>query len=79
VSEVAGRIQFAGLEDGITVKRQTDELTGLTTIEILDLKDRPQAGKDIRPMIKLVTESGEDVFHPVPRCRHSICCRLSLL
>ena len=63
VTEVAGRIQFAGLEDGITVKRQTDELTGLTTIEVLDIKDRPQAGKDIRPMIKLVDANGEDILH----------------
>jgi DNA-directed RNA polymerase subunit beta' len=63
VTEVAGRIQFAGLEDGITVKRQADELTGLTTIEVLDIKDRPQAGKDIRPMIKLVDAKGEDILH----------------
>ena len=64
VTEVAGRIQFVGMEDGITIKRQTDELTGLSTIEILDGKDRPQAGKDIRPMIKLVDAQGNDVFHP---------------
>jgi DNA-directed RNA polymerase subunit beta' len=63
VTEVAGRIEFVGLEDGITAKRQTDELTGLTTIEILDPKDRPQAGKDIRPMIKLVDAKGKDVMH----------------
>jgi DNA-directed RNA polymerase subunit beta' len=61
VSEVAGRIEFAGMEDGITVKRQTDELTGLSTIEVLDAKDRPQAGKDIRPMIKLLNADGSEV------------------
>jgi DNA-directed RNA polymerase subunit beta' len=64
VTEVAGRIKYVGMEDGITIKRQTDELTGLSTIEILDGKDRPQAGKDIRPMIKLVDGDGNDVFHP---------------
>ncbi len=64
VTEVAGRIQYVGMDDGITIKRQTDELTGLSTIEILDGKDRPQAGKDIRPMVKLVDEQGNDVFHP---------------
>jgi len=64
VTEVAGRIEYVGMEDGITIKRQTDELTGLSTIEILDAKDRPQAGKDIRPMIKLVDANGNDVFHP---------------
>ncbi|TCK06004.1 DNA-directed RNA polymerase subunit beta' [Marinobacterium mangrovicola] len=62
ITEVAGRLQFVGMEDGITIKRQTDELTGLSTIEVLDAKDRPQAGKDIRPMIKLVDANGNDVF-----------------
>ncbi|MBV0934825.1 DNA-directed RNA polymerase subunit beta' [Marinobacterium weihaiense] len=64
VTEVAGKIEYVGMDDGITIKRQTDELTGLSTIEILDAKDRPQAGKDIRPMIKLVDANGNDVFHP---------------
>ena len=64
ITEVAGRLQFVGMEDGITIKRQTDELTGLSTIEVLDAKDRPQAGKDIRPMIKLIDTEGNDVFHP---------------
>ena len=64
VSEMAGIVQFVGLEDGITVKRQTDDVTGLTTIEIIDAKDRPLAGKDIRPMIKLVDDKGEDILHP---------------
>ena len=63
VTEMAGKVQFIGLEDGITVKRQTDDITGLTTIEIIDAKDRPLAGKDIRPMIKLIDEKGEDVLH----------------
>ncbi|NVK40110.1 MAG: DNA-directed RNA polymerase subunit beta', partial [Oceanospirillaceae bacterium] len=64
VSEGAGRIQFHGMDDGITIKRQTDELTGLSTIEVLEPKDRPQSGKDIRPMIKLVDENGNDMKHP---------------
>jgi DNA-directed RNA polymerase subunit beta' len=52
------------MEDGITVKSQTDELTGLSTTEVLDAKDRPAAGKDIRPMIKLIDAKGNDVMHP---------------
>jgi DNA-directed RNA polymerase subunit beta' len=63
VTEMQGQVQFVGLEDGITVKRQTDDITGLTTIEIIDAKDRPLAGKDIRPLIKLVDEKGADVLH----------------
>jgi len=64
ITEVGGKVEFVGMEDGITVKRQTDDLTGLSTIEILDGKDRPAAGKDIRPMIKLLDANGNDVLHP---------------
>ncbi|WP_286240388.1 DNA-directed RNA polymerase subunit beta' [Neptuniibacter halophilus] len=64
ISEVAGRVELSGMEDGITVKSQTDELTGLSTTEVLDVKDRPAAGKDIRPMIKLLDANGNDVMHP---------------
>jgi DNA-directed RNA polymerase subunit beta' len=64
VSEVAGRIEFVGLEDGITITRQTDELTGMSTIQIMDPTTRPAAGKDIRPMVKLVDPKGEDIFFP---------------
>ena len=64
ISEVSGKVSFLGMEDGITVNRQTDDLTGLSTIEIIDVKDRPQAGKDIRPLIKLIDEKGNNVLHP---------------
>ncbi|RTE65006.1 DNA-directed RNA polymerase subunit beta' [Amphritea opalescens] len=65
ISEVAGKLEFVGIDDGITVKQQTDELTGLSTIEILDPAVRPAAGKDIRPMIRLVdATTGADLFHP---------------
>jgi len=64
VTEVKGRIQFVGMEEGITINRQTDELTGLSSIEVIDPAARPAAGKDIRPMVKLVDEKGEDVMLP---------------
>jgi DNA-directed RNA polymerase subunit beta' len=63
VTEMAGKVQFVGLEDGITVNRQTDDITGLTTIEVMDAKDRPLAGKDTRPLIKLVDDQGQDILH----------------
>ncbi|MCV5968531.1 hypothetical protein, partial [Lactococcus petauri] len=43
VTELKGTVTFVGMEEGITIKRQTDELTGLTNIEVLDVKDRPAA------------------------------------
>ena len=42
VTEVAGKIKFQDMEDGITVKHQTDDLTGLSNIQVLDPKDRPR-------------------------------------
>ncbi|MCA6064383.1 DNA-directed RNA polymerase subunit beta' [Thalassolituus marinus] len=64
VTEVKGRIEFVGMEEGITINRTTDELTGLSNIEVIDPKDRPAAGKDIRPMVKLVDAAGNDVTLP---------------
>jgi DNA-directed RNA polymerase subunit beta' len=61
VTEVAGIVKFGGMEEGITVKRQTDELTGLTSISIMDASERPTAGKDVRPAITLVDENGEEL------------------
>ncbi len=61
VTEVAGKLKFQDMEDGITVKHQTDDLTGLSNIQVLDPKDRPAAGKDMRPMVKLVDDNGKDL------------------
>jgi DNA-directed RNA polymerase subunit beta' len=62
VSELAGKVQFVGLEEGITIHRNTDELTGLTTIQIIPVAERPAAGKDLRPMVKLVDAKGKDIM-----------------
>ena len=64
ITEVSGRVKFAGLEEGITVKTQTDELTGLSSIQVIDPKERPAAGKDIRPMVQLLTEDGSEIKFP---------------
>jgi DNA-directed RNA polymerase subunit beta' len=58
VTEVAGKVQFSDLIDGVTVNRQTDEVTGLSTYVVLDPKQRSGA-KNIRPMISLVDASGK--------------------
>jgi len=59
VTEVAGKIIFEAMEEGITIRRQTDELTGLTSISVIDPKDRPSAGKDMRPAVQLVDKKGK--------------------
>nr|WP_211092065.1 DNA-directed RNA polymerase subunit beta' [Vibrio agarilyticus] len=64
ITEVAGRVQFVDMIDGVTISRQTDDLTGLSSSEITDAAARPAAGKDMRPAIKLVDENGNDVMIP---------------
>ncbi|AJD46984.1 DNA-directed RNA polymerase subunit beta' [Isoalcanivorax pacificus W11-5] len=64
IAEVEGRVQFGDMEEGITVNYQTDELTGLTTIEMIDAKDRPAAGKDMRPVIRVLDAKGKPITMP---------------
>jgi DNA-directed RNA polymerase subunit beta' len=61
ITEVAGTVKFSGMEEGITIKRQTDELTGLSSISVMDAAERPAAGKDIRPAVSLVDDKGEEL------------------
>ena len=64
VTVVAGTIQFQEMEEGLSINRQTDELTGLTNITVLDPKDRPSAGKELRPAVQLVDGEGNKVMLP---------------
>nr|WP_086938901.1 DNA-directed RNA polymerase subunit beta' [Thaumasiovibrio occultus] len=64
ITEVEGRLQFVDMIDGVTVSRQTDDITGLSSVVILDAAERASAGKDMRPTIKLVDENGNDVMIP---------------
>jgi DNA-directed RNA polymerase subunit beta' len=61
ITEVAGRVKLSGMEESITIKRQTDELTGLTSISVMDQSERPVAGKDIRPAVTLVDANGDEL------------------
>ena len=59
ITEVAGRIKFTDMTDGLTVNRQTDELTGVTSYVVIDPKERRGAARDIRPMIELTDKKGK--------------------
>jgi DNA-directed RNA polymerase subunit beta' len=61
ITEVAGKVKFSGMEDGITINRQTDDLTGLSSINVIDPAERPAAGKDIRPAVTLVDAKGNEL------------------
>ncbi|MCH2411045.1 DNA-directed RNA polymerase subunit beta', partial [Myxococcota bacterium] len=49
------------MEEGLSINQQTDELTGLTNVTVIDPKARPRAGKDLRPSVRLVDSAGEAV------------------
>ena len=59
IADMEGVIEFQDMEEGLSINRQTDELTGLTNITVLDPKDRPSAGKDLRPAVRLLGPSGD--------------------
>ncbi|MEL0314505.1 MAG: DNA-directed RNA polymerase subunit beta' [Halieaceae bacterium] len=61
ITEVAGTVKFSGMEEGVTVKRQTDEFTGLPRISVMDSGERPTAGKDIRPAVTRVDAKGKEL------------------
>ena len=64
VTEVAGKAAFSGMEEGLSTRQQTDEITGLTSISIIDPNERPAAGKDIKPIISLTDSKGKELIFP---------------
>ncbi|MDS4028736.1 MAG: DNA-directed RNA polymerase subunit beta', partial [Candidatus Contendobacter sp.] len=64
VTEVAGLVHFAEFEEGITVQRHADEITGLSSLVVMDPKQRGALGKDKRPLVRLTDGYGNDLFIP---------------
>mgnify|MGYP003385628918 CR=1 FL=1 len=62
VTEVQGLVELKELVEGVTVDKQVDEVTGLTSLIVREPKQRATAAKDMRPMVKLVDADGNDVF-----------------
>ncbi len=60
ITEYAGTVRFENVEEGVTVARQVDEVTGLSTLVAIDGKRR-SAMKTLRPQVKLLNEQGEEV------------------
>ena len=64
ISEVAGRVKLVDFSDGVTVNKHVDDITGLSSIIVADPKSRPTAGKDLRPMVKLVDDKDNELTLP---------------
>jgi DNA-directed RNA polymerase subunit beta' len=61
ISEVAGKLKLEDFLDGVTVTEQEDEVTGLSSIVVMDPKQRTTAGKDLRPIAKLMDGKGKEI------------------
>ena len=62
VTEYGGTVKFEHVEEGTTVAKQIDEVTGLSTLVVIDSKrgSKSQA-KGLRPQVKLLDEAGQEV------------------
>ncbi|MDD2920530.1 DNA-directed RNA polymerase subunit beta' [Rhodoferax sp.] len=69
ITEFAGQAKFENVEEGLTVAKQVDEVTGLSTLVVIDPKRRGSA-KVVRPQVKLVDASGNEV--KIPGTDHSV-------
>jgi DNA-directed RNA polymerase subunit beta' len=69
ITEFAGQSKFENVEEGLTVAKQLDEVTGLSTMVVIDPKRRG-AAKVIRPQVKLIDATGSEV--KIPGTDHSV-------
>ena len=69
ITEFAGKAHFENVEEGLTVARQVDEVTGLSTLVVIDPKRRGSA-KIVRPQVKLIDASGKEV--KIPGTDHAV-------
>jgi DNA-directed RNA polymerase subunit beta' len=62
ITEYAGRIKFENVEEGVTVAKQIDEVTGLSTLVVVDPKRRGSAqAKGLRPQVKLLDANHQEI------------------
>ena len=64
ITEVAGKVDFVDFIDGVTINKQTDELTGVSTYVVRDPSERRGSAQDIKPTIVLLKDNGEPVKIP---------------
>jgi len=64
ITEVAGKVVFSDLIEGSTVHKQIDDVTGLATYVVMDVKQRTGNAKDVRPLISLIDDEGKELCFP---------------
>ncbi len=61
ITEYAGTVNFHNVEEGATVAKQIDEVTGLSTLVVIDPKRSTAQSKGVRPMVRLHDKAGHEV------------------
>ena len=69
ITEFAGQVKFENVEEGLTVAKQVNDVTGLSSLVVIDPKHRGSA-KVVRPLVKLLDASGNEV--KIPGTDHSV-------
>ena len=71
ITEYAGTLRFENIEEGVTVAKQIDEVTGVSTLVAIDPKRRGSStSKTVRPQVKLINAAGEEV--KIPGTEHPV-------
>ncbi len=61
LADANGYVRLVDFVDGDTISSTRDEVTGLSSIRVLDAKDRPPAGRTMAPAIELVDKQGKAI------------------
>ena len=69
ITEFAGQVKFENIEEGLTVAKQLDDVTGLSTLVVIDPKHRGST-KAVRPLVRLLDANGEEV--KIPGSDHAV-------
>ena len=69
ITEFAGQVKFENVEEGLTVAKQVNDVTGLSSLVVIDPKHRGSA-KVVRPLVKLLDAQGNEV--KIPGTDHSV-------
>ena len=64
ISEFSGNIKFENVEEGVTVTRQIDDVTGLSSLVVIDGKKSSSTKSKVRPSVKILNDDGSEVTVP---------------
>ena len=73
VTEYAGKVRFANVIDNVTVKSQVDEVTGLSSLVVIDAK-HSSSSKIGKPLIQFLDANNEPV--KIPGTEHPVSIQL---